>query len=280
MMFRHAPLWVCKRYLNLLGTLYYIVNRQEHHMIKRNIMTVFDGDRKAQEIVKKAFQGIFTHYAEKLIMAHRSYDAVKKELREMTEYSGLENLDNALERGGVILVTAHFGGVEFMPLALALRNYPVTMVVGFQTPLLKDSLMERAAEVNVELIDGQSENVLQQAMDSLKRGRILLTECDEVDAWKPAKKTVSAFGGEIMLDRSLEVMCRRSGSTALGSFMIRDGGGYRLNIVPFGDEEVITRQGLSAAILKTFEETVMMFPDQWYQWKKFHKMRPGIVYDI
>jgi len=278
MIFRYAPIWFSTRYLRFLGVLYYIINRRERNLIRRNIMTVFRESSEAKRIVKKAFDGIFHHYAEKLIMAHRKYDNVKKELREAMEYSGTGFLDTALHKGGVILVTAHFGAVEFLPLALALRGYPVTMVVKFQTELLKKNLMERAAEVNVELIDCSDGRVIQQSMDSLKRGRILLTECDEVDSWKSRPdQTVTAFSGRIIKDRSLEVLCRRSNSTALGSFMIRTEKGYRLSIVPFGDEEKIEQEGLSSLILKTFETFVMMFPDQWYQWKKFHKMRPEIV---
>jgi hypothetical protein len=34
---------------------------------------------------------------------------------------------------------------------------------------------------------------------------------------------------------------------------------------------------MATEILKTFERFVMMFPDQWYQWKKFHKMRPEMA---
>jgi len=278
MIFRYAPTWLSTRYLRFLGVLYYIINRQERYLIEQNIMTVFRENSEARSIVKKAFDGIFFHYAEKLIMAHRRYDNVKKELWDAMEYSGIGFLDMALKKGGVILVTAHFGAVEFLPLALALRGYPVTMVVKFQTERLKKSLMQRADEVNVELIDCREGRVMQRAMNSLKRGRILLTECDEVDAWKTrADQTIDAFKSRIFMDRSLEVLCRRSGSTALGSFMIRTNRGIRLSIVPFGDEEKIEKEGLSALILKTFEQFVMMFPDQWYQWKKFHRMRTETV---
>ncbi|MBN1293885.1 MAG: hypothetical protein JXB48_18740 [Candidatus Latescibacteria bacterium] len=278
MIFRYAPMWFSTRYLRLLGRMYYIVNRHERHLIERNIKSVFQGKAEVHDIVKRTFDGIFSHYAEKLIMAHRKYDNVKKELWRAMEYSGTEYLDKALKKGGVILVTAHFGAVEFLPLALALRGYPATMVVKFQTERLKRSLMQRAEEVNVELIDCEEGRVLQRAMDSLKRGRILLTECDEVDEWKPREnQTIQAFGGRIHLDRSLEVLCRRSGSTAIGSFMVRTKDGYRLSLVPVGSEEMVEGECLSAAILKTFEQFVMMFPDQWYQWKKFHRMRPEIA---
>jgi lauroyl/myristoyl acyltransferase len=277
-LFKHAPVWVCTRYLEMLGKLYYMANRSERTLIENNILAVFRTGNDAKSIVQRVFKGIFFHYSEKLIMAHRNYAILKRELRDAMEYTGLRHLDEALERGGVVLVTGHFGGVEFLPLALALRKYPVTMIVAFQTERLRETLMKRAAEVNVELIDGHCEQVMFQAIQALKRGRILLTECDEVDAWKPkGNRTIQAFGGKVFLDRSLEVLCHRTGSTALGSFMVRTEKGYRLTIVPIADTESAGEGDMAAAILRTFEQFVMMFPDQWYQWKKFHKMRPEIA---
>ncbi len=274
-LFKYAPIWFCTRYLESLGWVYYMANKNERELIEHNIRAVFQTGKEAKAIIRRTFKGIFSHYSEKLIMAHRNYGILKRELGEALEYSGLRHLDKALEKGGVVLVTGHFGAVEFMPLALALRKYPVTMVVAFQTERLKESLMERAAEVNVELIDGHGENVMQQAIQALKRGRILLTECDEVDTWRTkANQTMPAFGGSIRVDRSVEVLCRRSGATAIGSFMVRTGKGYRLTLVPVGDRESAPQQDMATEILKTFERFVMMFPDQWYQWKKFHKMRP------
>ena len=65
-------------------------------------MRIFKDDKEAEIITKKTFKGIFTHYSEKLIMAHRNYDKVKKELSHAMEYSGLEILDKAIEKGGKI----------------------------------------------------------------------------------------------------------------------------------------------------------------------------------
>jgi Kdo2-lipid IVA lauroyltransferase/acyltransferase len=274
-LFMHAPVWMCTRYLEMLGYFYFMANRRERSRIERSILTVFENRKDARHIIRRAFKGIFSHYSEKLIMAHRNYAILKRELNDAMEYSGLGYLDSALKSGGVVLITGHFGGVEFMPLSLALRGYPVTMIVNFQTERLRESLMQRAAEVNVELIDSHSDRVMYQAISSLKRGRILLTECDEVDAWKhKGHETIQAFGGNVRLDRTLETICRRTHSTAIGSFMVRTGKGYRLTIVPVAETDSGEEEDMSAAIFRMFERFVMTFPDQWYQWSKFHKMRP------
>lgn len=275
-LFKHSPFWFSQRYLRLLGKLYYIVNRKERVQIEKNIITVFKGSKEAHKIVRKTFDGIFIHYSEKLIMAYRDVNMLKEEIGNVIEYSGLNYLEEALNNGGVVLVTGHFGAVEFLPLALHLRNYPVSMTVSFQTEQLKKSLMKRAEEGDVELIDCHGEDVMRRVLDAMKRGRILLTECDEVDAWKTHRnKTIHAFGGEIKYDRCVEILCRRTGATVLCSFMVRIEKGYRLYIVPVDDS--FKEADLAIKILKTLEKFVMKFPDQWYQWKKFHKMRPGVT---
>ncbi|MFC1541914.1 lysophospholipid acyltransferase family protein [Candidatus Latescibacterota bacterium] len=277
-LFKHAPQEFSKRYLRLLGKLYYIVNPKERDLIIRNIKNVFNDVEKSSEIIKKTFDGIFYHYSEKLIMAYRNLDRLKKEIGGIMEYSGLEHLDRARQKGGVVLVTGHFGAVEYMPLALHLRNYPVSMTVSFQKQQLKDSLIERAKTGDVELIDCHSDNVMEKVLDSLNRGRVLLTECDEVEAWKAHKeKTLDAFGGKIKLDRSLSVLYRRTKATVLCAFIIRTEKGYCMKIVPVGENSESKLLNIGEEILKTLEKFVMKFPDQWYQWKKLQMMRPEAV---
>jgi len=276
-LFKHSPFWLSNRYLRLLGKLYYIVNKKERIQIEKNIMDVFKGRKETREIIKKTFDGIFIHYSEKLIMAYKDVNMLKKEIGNVMEYSGLDYLEKAVNNGGVLLVTGHFGAVEFLPLALHLRNYPVSMTVSFQSGQLKKSLLKRAEEGNVEIIECNGDNVMYRVLDAMKRGRILLTECDEVDAWKAHKnKTIHAFGGEIKYDRCVEVLRQRTGATVLCSFMVRTKKGYRLNIIPVGDGS-FKETDLATKILKTLEKFVMKFPDQWYQWKKFHKMRSEVT---
>jgi hypothetical protein len=58
--------------------------------------------------------------------------------------------------------------------------------------------------------------------------------------------------------------------------MVRTGNGYLLSIDVIEEEREST-DPISVKILRKFEENVMRFPEQWYEWKKFHKMRPEIA---
>ena len=46
---------------------------------------------------------------------------------------------------GVLLITGHYGALEFMPGALAFRDYPLSVMVHCKTPRLKAILEERSA---------------------------------------------------------------------------------------------------------------------------------------
>lgn len=277
-LFRHAPIWVSTRFLRILGVFYYILNAKERVQIERNIRDVFKDTSEAESIIKKTFEGIFSHYSEKLLMAYRNFDTLLDEIGKNITYSGLHHLDSALAKGGALVVTGHFGGVEFMPLALHLKDYPVSMVVAFQSEQLKTSLRARAAEHNVELIDGHSHEVVTEIVDSIHRGRLVVTECDEVEAWRTkGNKTIDAFGGEIKIDRTLDILCRRCGTSVLSAFMVRQGSGYCLTVDTIRETVKKEAEPISVSIFRKFEKTVMTFPEQWYEWKKFHKMRPEIA---
>ena len=274
---RVAPLWFATGYLNLIGAVYYIVNRRERDRIKRNIATVFAAERSGINIARRTFEGIYSHYAEKLLMAYRDLDELTSVVGNKLRYEGLEHLEQALGRGGVILVTGHFGAVEYMPLVLHIRNYPVTMVVACTTNRLWNSLVERAEKNNVHLIDGHGGNILGQMLDALKQGRIVVTECDEVDAWRTnGRDTIPAFGLRVLRDRTMSIISRRSHATVLCAFLLREAGGYHFVIEPVDD--VINETGdVFRGVFQVLERKVMQCPDQWYQWKKFHKMLPEYV---
>ena len=129
LLFKYAPLRVSTLFLQLLGTLYYIVNLKERKLIEKNVLTVFKNPVEADIILKKTIEGIFSHYSEKLLMAYRDLDILEREIGGAIEYSGINYLDETLKMGGVLLITGHFGAVEFMPLAFSRRHYPVSSLL-------------------------------------------------------------------------------------------------------------------------------------------------------
>ena len=173
---------------------------------------------------------------------------------------------------GVILVTGHFGAVEFLPGALGLSGFPAAIIVRPQTRELAASLTERAALINLTLIIPENGKVLPAALRALREGRILITEADEFEMWRRHEsKTVNFLGFDIPADRTLEVLQKRSGSPLLTAFVRREPKRrYTLDILPAATPAAV--YGAATQCLQLLEEAIYQNPEQWYQWKEFGKV--------
>ena len=277
-LFRYLPFSVSRCYVRVLGKLYYLLCWAERTLIRNTIKHVFGRKIAAPVLNKKikaAFKGIFDHYHEKLFVGYSNFPRLLKFLQSQVSFAGAENLQEALQDGkGVILVTGHFGAVEFLPGALALNGYPTSMICRFQTTRLRESMGQRAEAVGLHLIDADEGNIILSAMKALKDGRILITECDEFDEWRPDPHRDSYFlNCRLPSDRTLELLRKRSGAQVITALMQREGKKrYTCNLTPVGNGASPTFPPIHEQCLSVLERTVEDLPEQWYQWKKFGKM--------
>jgi Kdo2-lipid IVA lauroyltransferase/acyltransferase len=190
---------------------------------------------------------------------------------------GREALDNAIAAGkGVLLVTGHFGGVEYIPLFLGLNKYPVTMVVKFTSEKLRSMSLEQATKFGVEIIDpDQTPNVMKAITDSLKKNRMVITQCDEIDEWRLSRQDKIIFlGKHTFLDKTLNVLSKRTAVPVVFGVMHRDGHNrYRFIATSW---ETMSRRfqrskrmTMGEVILKCMEQYIYIHPEEWYQWKKY-----------
>jgi lauroyl/myristoyl acyltransferase len=277
-LFRFLPFSVSRAYLLFLGKLYFLLNWGERNLIRHTFQCVFRRKFPAPALnqkIKAAFTGILDHYHEKLFVGYSNFPRLLKFLKSQVKFAGEENLRGALENGkGVIVVTGHFGAVEFLPGALALNGYPTSMICRFQTTRLRESMGARAAAVGLHLIDADEGNIILSAMKALKEGRILITECDEFDEWRPDPHRHSYFlNCHLSSDRTLELLRKRSGAQIITALVKRDGNReYTCNLTAVGNGGFSPPQPVSEQCLNVLEAAVEQNPEQWYQWKKFGKM--------
>ncbi len=275
-LFRFLPFSVSRWYLMVLGKFYYFLNRMEEALIRKTIHHVFQRKFPAPVLnrkIKAAFNGIFDHYHEKLFVAYSHFPTLVKFLKSQVRFSGEEDLQAALHAGkGVILVTGHFGAVEFLPGALALKGYPTSMICRFQTNRLRQSMGERAEAVGLHLIDADEGNIILSAMKALKQGGILITECDEFDEWRPDPNRDGSFlKCKLPSDRTLELLQKRSGAQVITALVQRQGKKhYTCNLTAVGNGAF--NPSINEQCLSVLEKAVENYPEQWYQWKKFGSM--------
>ena len=273
---RWLPRIIVRPYLVLLGYIYHFFKREEKHQIKKNLTAIlrrFPKKKPTELVVRRTFRGIYNHYHEKLIIAYAHFGRVCRFLLEHVELEGQDHLDECLSHGrGVILVTAHFGAVEFLPLFLALKGYPVTMVVRFKTPRLKRALVARGSSKGITLLDANNgEHVIFSALKALKSNQILITECDEFEAWRTYRNIHTRFlGCSCPLDRTLDLLHRRYHSPVLSGVVLRNNGNcYKLRLHSLTDgTKKAEAATISSQALGILEQYIHRAPDQWYQWKE------------
>ncbi|HPE36755.1 MAG TPA: hypothetical protein PK625_06355, partial [Spirochaetales bacterium] len=158
---------------------------------------------------------------------------------------------------------------------LYLRGYPVTVILETSTPELRRRLERQTAGHDVELLFASDEGtILERILDTLKRGRILITQCDEVDAWRRRKsRTIELFGHTLYFDHTLDFIARMSGATVLALYNRRlPTLRYRLVCEEVAVDGALA-QDVSKRSLNLWERYTLESPEQWHQWKKWALMK-------
>jgi lauroyl/myristoyl acyltransferase len=276
---RMAPRFLSFYFLWLLTITYFLIHKEDRKNIRNNIAEVFGRDCKSKQIAvlfKSTLTGIFHHYFEKLFLACTSNRRWKEYFLERIHISRRRLLDQVLAKNrGVILVTAHFGAVEFLPGFLSLLGYPVAIVAKFKTQRLREKCREKAKNIDAVIIDANEENSFWLANSALKEGRVLITQCDEVECWKAHPgRAIPVFGTFFRVDRTVAILQRRSKAPVLFGYVRREGKErYVADIEVLLGPDGKPQDRLEEMILKRFERLVYTYPDQWYIWKNFQQMK-------
>jgi lauroyl/myristoyl acyltransferase len=274
------PPRVLRSYVRALGRVFFSKRPGDRDLYLRALRETFGatlGRRKVDaELERSVLHGIFDHYYEKMLSAYWGYERVRAYLLKHVRLVNADLLERSLgERRGLILSTGHFGAVEFLPGSLAFRGYPVTMVVKYKTRQLKVTMEEIARRAGVEALDADEGSVMPRALAALRGGRIFITELDEMGSWKPTShKMMNFFGRRVPLDRTVELLHRRTGAPVILALMERVGSlRYQLVLeTPQEHHAAPTGLGPDAQMLKRLEHYVYDSPDHWYIWKDLHHL--------
>ncbi|MGO9309473.1 MAG: lysophospholipid acyltransferase family protein [Spirochaetia bacterium] len=276
-LFRHMSPRIAQSYLHSIGRLYYLINRKDKRVIEKNVREVLHGQDEGyvRKVVRETFKGIFTHYFEKMFSAYLDYGTVRSYVDRHFKVEGAHLLTEALEQGkGCILVTTHWGAVEFIPWVLHTQGVPTSVILECATAKLAKSLGEKVSHTGTELISSEHcKSVFLRAMQSLKANRVLMTQCDEVDAWRRRRShTISLFGKELFFDNTIDVLAHRSGAPVVAAFLKRTGG-HRYTLILEDVSVQRAPQSTARDCLSLWEKYVSQYPEQWYQWKKWSAMK-------
>ena len=270
-------------YMFILCKFYFFIKKDERDTIKKSVSDVIGWTKREKElsgITKRVFTGIFSHYYEKIFAAFESKIKVADFLNKHVSSDDLSIIKEALKKGkGVILITGHYGAIEYIPLLLAINDIKISMIAKFKTPQLKRMAFEQADNFGIRMIDGaESGNVLRSAINELKQNRVVITQCDEIDEWRTSDKKKTTFLGQVTgLDRTINLLQKRTGAEVVFGVL------HRFNLdqykfVAYSHEQMIEMVRYTPStttgeiVLKVLEQFICKYPEQWYEWKKYPEL--------
>ena len=267
-------------YITVLGKLYFFFKRKEKRKIKSSVKEVFAGRKSRSEIrsiTRNVFRGIVSHYYEKFFNAYSSSATLRAFVRTHIESTGMAAIKKGLSRGrGVLLITGHVGGVELIPAFLGDKTCPITIVARFSSSNLRDACIKQANNFLTRIIDADNiPNIIKAVFDNLRENRVVITQCDEIDEWRPSPKNrISFLGKEINLDRTINIVSKRTGAFVVFGIMHRDCN-HRYKFISTSMAEIkkrfkqLTDASVGEIVLKYLEQYIYNYPEGWYQWKKY-----------
>lgn len=274
---------IAYRYITILGAVYFFFRRKEKWKIKEAVESAFAARKSNAEInsiTQVVFRGTLLHYYEKLFNAFSSAETLKDFFKIHMESEGITAIERGLAGGrGVLLITGHLGGVEFIPGYLASNHYPVTILARFSSNHLRERSIQKADRFDAKIIDvDNTPNITKAILHSLRENRIVITLCDEMDEWRPYRYHMNCFlGKQIYLDRTLNILTKRARASLVFGIMHRDNN-HQYKFIATSWEVMAKRirrsadMSMGAVVLKFLEQYIYEYPEQWYQWKKYADM--------
>jgi len=269
-------------YIKILCRIYFMIFKEERRKISMSVQSLFSqnkGTSELKDMMRGIFDGITAHYYEKMFNAYENLPGLHSFFNECINASSLNKIDNALKKGrGGLFVTAHYGGIEYIPFFLALKGDPVSAIVKFSSKGLKDTICLRATEVGLRIVDPSQKNqTLKRVIRELRANRIVFTECDEIEEWKPSRIQKMAFLRRIIgVDRTINIILKRTGAEVIFGLLHR----IRLNQYTFiieGYQDMIDHFGrkpfsVGEVLLKMIEQYIYICPEGWHQWKNYSEI--------
>ncbi len=251
-----------------IGHVWYEENPEEEHQIRENLESL--GLEFDNSIVESVKANIVYHYAEKVLPLAGTTEQFSSFIDgnvDCVEAKAL--IEEAQNRGGVLIATPHFGGVELVVPTISRMGYKANAVLKFSTQNLSDKAHQFAEKMAatgyfapisfIELGKPNSNGALEMA-GALRRGEVLFTVFDEETGYSvPAQ----LFGKTVEGGSGLDKLLKFAGASvsAFNVFMIRTGEDtFKMQLLPVD----LTSENPIQVMYDNLESILKKHLEQWY----------------
>jgi Kdo2-lipid IVA lauroyltransferase/acyltransferase len=222
----------------------------------------------------KVVDGIFQSIARMLVLFAKFPDIHRENVGQWIRYEGLENYENAKQKGrGVLVATAHLGNWEFSAFAHALMTEPMhVMVRPLDNPLV-DELVETRRQLSGNTLIVKKDSAL-TVLRALRKNTAVGILIDQ-NTTPEEGVFVEFFGIRACANAAFTRLASRTGAAVVPGFAFWEEREkkYVLRFYPevpmTGDTQADTQR-----IHSLFESLIRQYPEQWLWIHRRWKTRP------
>ena len=271
--FAVLPLKYAVRLGEMLGLVLYQVLRAWRSLGYGNIEMMLpwlrqqSGWNPAYNSAEKLTRELFGNMGRLVAEISRLYHGLDEDLMATVEFSGMEHIDKALERGrGVLLITGHTGNWELFALSVGAKIRPLAVVAKPMKKQYIDRLLEKIRNRHGNSVIYR-DRAVREILTTLKLNGVVGILVDQVV--RPPHGVITQFLGRPAWTTRMPVkMALKSGAAIIPTFIHREG---ERNIVTIHPEMELGTEGpRDERILRDtdrlnryIEEQIIRFPTQW-----------------
>ena len=262
----------------IFGWLLFTVDRKHRRIVLENLERSLGGDRSPAQIQATARQ-VFDNLVRILFEFGWSQHLSAGAIDDHFTIHGLADYRNSIARGkGVLLLTAHFGNWELLPVIGRMHDVPFRVVYRpLDTPFLDLIFKQSRTRYGGQPIPTRR-GAMRQIYQTLKHGYPVAMLMDQNVDWYEGV-FVDFFNHRACTNTGMAFLALKSGAPVLPLFLIRAGKGFQALV---GPELTTIRTGdmTRDVALNTWmynrviECVVRRFPDQWFWVHQRWKTRP------
>ena len=231
-------------------------------------------EREIQSIINRMYKNLGMNQVEILRLAGGAID----ETNNRITIAGKEIVDQALQRGkGVMIMSAHFGNWDFLPMFTAKNYYPVTIISkDIKNKTINDVWMLTRKRFGVNIIPAH--NSARDALRVLRRNELLGFIFDQ-NRPRDAGIFVDFFGRPACTSPGLAMLSAQVQAPVVPVFIHRTSdGNHVLQIFPMleppPDREAETVRKATQEYTKIIEDQIRQYPEQWIWLHRRWKTKP------
>jgi KDO2-lipid IV(A) lauroyltransferase len=262
----------------VLGMLLYGIDVRHRRIVRRNLKFVYPewSPRRVKKISRRIFRNLGTTFLEICQMVCFSSD----DILDKVKIRGQEHLLNAMHNNkGVILISAHLGNWEIVPLFWPLYfNVPITVVARkIQNQIINRWIHGLRIRFGSKVI--YKDDALPEMTRTLRQGKILAILIDQGLKSSLGVK-IKFFNKFVTATPGAALLAMRCNSPVLLGYCTRnEDGEFTIRLEP---PLILKRTGDLSADLRTntqimtdaIEKVVRKYPEQWFwvhkRWRKYY----------